>query len=202
MITSSKARSPYLSNPHRVADILAAIQVFGSHRWDSREMKDWKENLGDAPQSGSSWEEVLAEHPEFFGVYIGKEDKKTYHYLRLRRAYERTIDPDTLRELTDKDIKELRDKGAFYTTKLARKALAASQVEALMKTAIELQVRAAALEDRTRWWLPLAAAALGFIGALLGSFIKPQDQPKPPAPVSAAMPTATPASPPASAGSR
>jgi hypothetical protein len=197
-MNTRRKKSPYLSDPHRLADILAAIQVFGSHRWDSREMKDWQEHLGEKPQSGKSWELVLAEHPEFFGTYLGKQGQM-YHYLRLRRAYERTVDPDTLRELTDVDIRDLRDRGQYATAKLARKALAGSQVEALMKTAIELQVRAAALEDRTKWWLPLAAAALGFAGALLGSLLNP----KPVSPPSASQVAghATGLQPPASAPS-
>ncbi len=165
------SRSPYLSSPHRLADILAAIQVFGSQRWDSREIKDWKTVLGDTPQSGATWEEVLAAHPEFFGVST-RTDGTALHYLRLRRAYERTVDPDTLRELDDVEIKALKDAGKYDSIKLARRPLTSDQVETLMKTAIELQVRAAALEDRSRWWLPLAAAVLGFVGAVLGSFLK------------------------------
>ena len=101
-----------------------------------------------------------------------RKDGAELHYLRLRRAYERTVDPDTLRELTDVEIKQLKDSNQYDNARLARRPLVASQVEALMKTAIELQVRAAALEDRSRWWLPLAAAVLGFVGAVLGSLLK------------------------------
>src|ERR1043166_5648521 len=162
-------KSPYLSS-HRLADVLAAIQVMGSTVWDSRPIEHWKPHLGDVPQSASSWEEIFTQHPEFFGVREW-QGRNTY-FLRLRRAYERTIDPVSLKEISDQQLEELKRQNKYDETKLARRALTPSQVEALMKTAIELQVRAAALADRTRWWIPLAAAVLGFLGAIVGSLLK------------------------------
>jgi hypothetical protein len=163
-------KSPYLDNEHRLADILAAIQVMGSHLWDSRNTEDWKRHLGEKPQSALSWEALFAEHPEFFGQ--ADWGGKTLHFLRLRRAYERTIDPNSLRELTDSEIEALKDKNEYDKARLARRTLTPEQVEALMNAAIELQVRAGALADRKRWWLPALTAGLGFLGALAGSLVK------------------------------
>ena len=162
-------KSPYLVE-HRLADVLCAIQVMGSHAWDSRKIEDWQENLGSKPQSANTWEDVLADHPEFFGSRVWKENR--LHFLRLRRSYERTVDPETFMELPPEDIRQLKQSGEFHNSRLSRKALLPTQVEALMKTAIELQVRAAVLADRRRWWIPIAAAALGFGGAVVGSLFK------------------------------
>ncbi len=163
-------KSPYLTHDQRLADILAAIQVMGSHLWDSRPIEHWKQNLGPMPQSAASWEELFSQHPEFFGT--SEFEGVTSHSLRLRRAYERTIDVSSLRELSDTELKELRESDRYFKTKIARRALLPSQIEALMKTAIELQVRAGAMDDRRKWWLPLAAAVLSFVGALIGSLFK------------------------------
>ena len=171
MQNSEHFKSPYLSSSHRLPDILAAIQVMGSQRWDSREIKDWVTTLGPEPQSALSWEALFTDHPEFFGS-TPRSEGGTYYFLRLRRSYERTVDPDDLRELSNQEIKQLKDSGKYVATKLCRKSLAPSQVEALMKTAIELQVRAAALQDRSRWWIPVASAVLAFVGATLGSLLK------------------------------
>ena len=162
-------KSPYLLNEHRLADILAAIQVMGSHLWDTRQLEHWKSNIGQTPQSAPTWDEIFAQHPEFFGQI--EYDGKQSYFLRLRRAYERTIDPTSLRELSDVEIEQMKDTGTYNTAKLARRALLPQQIEALMKVAIELQVRAGALDDRRRWWLPLIAAGLGFVGALAGSLV-------------------------------
>ena len=162
-------KSPYLAHDHRLADILAAIQVMGSHLWDTRQLDHWKSILGQRPQSAETWNELFAQHPEFFGEveYEGKNS----NFLRLRRAYERTIDPISLRELSDLEIQEMKEKNAYNSAKLARRVLTPQQIEALMKVAIELQVRAGALNDRRRWWLPLMTAGLGFVGALAGSLV-------------------------------
>jgi hypothetical protein len=82
------SKSPYLSSPHRLPDILAAIQVMGSHRWDSRDINGWKMNLGDTPLSAASWEQLFASHPEFFGSTRRTTDGSTDYFLRLRRSYE------------------------------------------------------------------------------------------------------------------
>jgi hypothetical protein len=166
--------SPYLE-PNRLPDILAAIQVMGSHLWDSRTVEDWKLNLGDKPQSAGTWEKLFLDHPEFFGTnnWNGRE----LHVLRLRRAYERSVNPDTFVELSKEEMQALKDSGEYAKAKLARRPLTPSQVEALMKTAIELQVRAAALADRQRFWVSLAAPAVtGLLGAALGYLLKSGQQ--------------------------
>lgn len=162
-------KSPYLID-HRLADVLAAIQVMGSTVWDSRPIENWTPHLGDRPQSAQTWNALFDEHPEFFGTR--EWEGHPLYFLRLRRAYERTVDPVSLKEISNEKLEDLKAKGEYANAKLARRSLAPSQVEALMKTAIELQVRAAALADRARWWVPLAAAVLGFGGAVLGSLLK------------------------------
>jgi hypothetical protein len=164
--------SPYLV-PNRLPDILAAIQVMGSHFWDSRQIEHWVNNLGPKPQSAASWEALFADHPEFFGNDELK-DGRTLYVLRLRRAYENNMDPDTFAEVPAEELRELKAAGKYQVTKiLSRRPLTPSQVEALMKTAIELQVRAAALADRRRYWISIAVPALvGLAGAALGYLLK------------------------------
>ena len=164
--------SPYLI-PNRLPDVLAAIQVMGSHFWDSREMKHWMENLGAKPQSADSWDEVFAAHPEFFGRDTVK-DGRTLHVLRLRRSFENTIDEKTRAEVSADEIERLKQADEYQKTrKLSRPRLQASQDEALMKTAIELQVRAAALADRRRFWATLTVPAVtGLFGGALGYLLK------------------------------
>ena len=163
-------KSRYLIQ-NRLVDVLAAIQVMGSSTWDSRPIRDWKLFLDDKPQSAESWESLFAEHPEFFGARDHQSGQRHY-FLLLRRAYPKTIEPDTGCEISSEQLEKLRVSGEYRNARLARRALTPEQVAALVSTAVELEIRAAALEDRARWWIPLAAALLAFAGAILGSLVK------------------------------
>jgi hypothetical protein len=163
-------KSPYLLE-HRLADVLAAIQVMGSTTWDSRPIEDWQLVLPKRPLSAESWDTFFQQHPEFFGVR-DHPARGPHYFLLLRRSYPKTIDPDTGRTLTFEELNELKSTGRYRYARLARRVLTPDQVSSLMDAAIELQVRAAALVDRGRWWIPLAAATLAFAGALLGSLLK------------------------------
>jgi hypothetical protein len=167
----STTQSPYLSSPHRLADVLAAIQVFGTHRYASRSLLDWSQILGERPQSARTWQEVLSAHPEFFGS-SEQDDGQNFYFLRLRRSMQRTVDPETQHEYTPAEIKQLKQTGQYDDLRLVRRTLGSGQIEALMKTAIELQIRAAALEDRSRWWPVLTPAILGLVGVLVGSLLR------------------------------
>ena len=164
-------RSPYLKHQDRLADVMTAIQVLGSQKWDSREIKDWKSNLGDKPQSANDWQSIFSDHPEFFGS--DNCDDKTFYFLRLRRAYEQTVDTETSKELSEQEITEYKARETYNPDSLARRVLNPNQIETLIKAAVELQARAAALETANRWWIPVLCAALGFSGALVGSLLKP-----------------------------
>ena len=164
-------RSPYLKHQDRLADVMAAIQVLGSHLWDSREVQDWKTNIGDKPQSTDNWQSIFSDHPEFFGS--DNNGNKTFYFLRLRRAYEQTVDTETSKELSAQELTEYRAHETYNPDNLARKVLSPNQIEMLIKAAVELQARAAALETSNRWWIPILCAAVGFSGALVGSLLKP-----------------------------
>jgi hypothetical protein len=171
--------SPYLLYQGRLADVIAAIQVLGSHLWDSREIKDWKKNIGEKPLSANEWETIFMDHPEFFGKDI--RDGRAFYFLRLRRAYEQTVDTNTLRELSEQELAQYKAHDSYNPDNLARRVLTPNQIEALIKAAVELQVRAAAFEDRKRWWwIPLLSAALSFLGALSGAWLKDVNHLSPP----------------------
>jgi len=159
---------------------MAAIQVLGAHVWDSRPVEHWVGVLGQEPQSVESkqWEDVFDKHPEFFGKELWSRKKEeegievfTY-YLRWRRAYERTIDPDSLEEISNEEIATLKTEGKYYERKLSRKTLTPEQIGTLLNAAIELQDRAIGFEARSRWWLPIIipviTALLGLLGVIVG----------------------------------
>jgi hypothetical protein len=58
---------PY-TNPNRLADVMALIQVLALHRYGERSEKGLAEEMQGAPHSGSTWKEIAQQHPEFFRV--------------------------------------------------------------------------------------------------------------------------------------
>lgn len=167
-MNTTTMRSPYLANPRRLSDVLAAIQVMGTYEWSSSEEPDWQKRLGD-PVSADNWKTIFTEHPEFFRI-SGK-----WNSLCWRHAYHRNFSIPQRRELTPAEIADLSDE---EKEKLTRKPLTPEQVEALMKTAIELHNRSIAHAQENRWLSPLLFALLGVI--LSGAFqvavavLKPQ----------------------------
>ncbi len=131
--TKEVRSSPYLEHPQRLADIMAAIQVMGTHLWDTRPVEHWKTVLGEKPLSvkPEKWDLLFYRHPEFFGKEIWREKKEKEgievlhdnYYLRWSRSLERTVDVESLRELTSDEIAQKKKDGSYNQTKLALKLL-------------------------------------------------------------------------------
>jgi hypothetical protein len=58
---------PY-TNPNRLADVMALIQVLALHRYGDRSEKGLADEMQGPPHSGSTWKEIAHQHPEFFRV--------------------------------------------------------------------------------------------------------------------------------------
>jgi hypothetical protein len=155
--------SPYLSNARRLGDVLAAVQVMGAYTFASRKCEAWAEKLG-APLSASAWNAVFGDHPEFFRV------NGEWVSLRWRHGYDRTFSSEQGRDLTHEEIGNLTE---AQKSELTRKPLSSDQIEALMKTAIELHSREVAFNQERRWLSPLLFGLLGIvIGTVLQAALK------------------------------
>lgn len=158
------SKSPYLENNWRLADVIAAIQVMGSYPYASRVVNSWAEKLG-VPLSADSWSHIFKEHPEFFR--LSDDD---WASLRWRHAYDKNYDAESGKELTREEKEDLPKEAQ---TNLSRKVLTADQVEALLNTAIELHSRAVAVQQESRWLVPIIASFIGgILGAILGAVLK------------------------------
>ena len=116
---------------------------------------------------------MFRDHREFFLVYRLTDDDGLKAALRWRYMFKR-FDPETSTEYSPADIAALDAKQAAdkaIKDRLTTKPLTTEQIQALMNTAVGL--RATAMEeDRARvWWVPLVAAALAFVGTIVGTWL-------------------------------
>lgn len=150
--------SPYVANPTRLADLIAALQVMGTYRFASRRLEKWEKRLGRKPVSAQSWLDVFTQHPEFFTIEA--------HNIALvwRRSKERNYDTFERRVLS-------RDEAAALAvlepeadaTRLSRPPLDTAEVTKLIDIAVQLHEREIRHRQERRWWMTAVATAIGLI---------------------------------------
>src|SRR5262249_11324812 len=147
--------------------VIGAIQVMGMYPWASRKADDWVKSLGE-PLSATEWPTIFREHPEIF-----RFTKQGWASLRWRHGYFRTFDARRGCDLSEADRAALTSE---QQEDLTHRPLTVKQIEALIKTAMELHTRAIAHANERRWSIPLLlgliSAVLAFFGAILGAWIK------------------------------
>ena len=138
--------------------MIAAIQVLGAYPGASRKVEQWTAKPGES-LSADSWQTIFTQHPEFFRL------NGEWASLRWRHACDRTYDAVRGRELTDDEIAALAEEAR---AELTRRPLDSDQIEALLKTAVDLHSRTIAHEQEQRRLIPLLFA---YSGTILGAVI-------------------------------
>jgi len=155
-------KSPYLANPRRLSDVIAAIQLMGTFKYASRTVEKWNETIGRKPLSESNWMVVFEQHPEFFLL------KRNYASLIWRRSREKNYDTINGKEINMIDVKKLTDE---EKKKFSRKPLNSKQIQTLINAAVQMHTAAISQQKDKRWWIPMLASLMGvIIGFLLKLF--------------------------------
>jgi hypothetical protein len=154
------SKSPYIANPKRLSDLIAAIQVLGSYRFASRKVEKWAKRLGRTPVSATNWLTIFKEHPEFF-TFDGDNIS-----LVWRRSRERNYDTHKRLLLSREDAIELSKKEEEkYSNHLSRPPLDTAEISKLVDIAINLHEREIRHAQERRWWI---AAVIGTITLIIG----------------------------------
>jgi hypothetical protein len=163
----SEPQSPYVTNQHRLADVIAALQVMGTYSYSGRSVEAWGKLLGEKPRSAETWLEVFNDHPEFFRS--GVEDDG-FHTLALRRSQPRVYNTKTNDEITVAQFKDLPE---VERSHISRRPLSSQQLTSLIELAIKLQSQAFARRQELRWWVPHVFSVVSLlIGLAAGVFLK------------------------------
>ncbi|UUQ64505.1 hypothetical protein NLK61_25395 [Pseudomonas fuscovaginae UPB0736] len=157
-------QSPYLYHQHRLAEVVAAIQVMGTHVYSARTIGSWAEILGQNPKSASSWAAIFNEHPEFFRADL---EEGGLHTLASRRAQPRVYNTQTGEEITVAQFKAIPQGERSH---FSRRPLSSEQILSLIDVAVKLHTQAAVRRQELRWWVSLVVGALaGLVGAMIGA---------------------------------
>ncbi len=164
---NGKTTSPYLADPNRLADVIAAIQAMATYKFYKLDFAGWADRVtGDKTAAAAAhWRKVFEAHPEFFRL----DAKRERASLVWRRQHQKRYDVDAARVLTAVEYDALPESGR---NRISRNLLASAEISTLINTAIDLHSRALEHSKERRWWIPIVAAAMGFAGAVLGAYLK------------------------------
>lgn len=155
-------KNPYLK-PGRLTDVIAAITVLGNYKFYKLDAGGWAMRISGGGKSAQHWGEVFDEHPEFFRRATVGQNKFS---LVWRRQFPRNFDVDAEAEhLPDHEIDGTSE------SRISRRPLNPSEITALIGVAVELHQAALNQSNSRRWWIPIAAAVLGFAGAVSGALL-------------------------------
>jgi hypothetical protein len=157
--------SPYIANPNRLADVIAAIQAMAVYEFHMRSFEKWAVSITGDESKAEYWKRVFEEHPEFFRL----DTSRTLASLVWRRQFPKTYHVDRRQLLPEEECACLSDADQ---KRLSRPPLAPSDIKTLIDAAINLHSRAVELRRESRWWVPLAGAIGGLVGAIIGALLK------------------------------
>lgn len=135
-------RLPF-ADANRLADVLALIQVLALDAHAHRGEDGLNDELQGEPQSGSTWAEVAAQHPEFFRVRV-----KGVHRVSL-----------VARHVIPKNEK-------------GEQELSSEFVGQLLRTAIELHDRQLDRAQHWRAYVPIIVVITAGLFTVFGVFLK------------------------------
>ena len=135
-VRRNRYKSPYLASTHRLADVIAAIQVMGTYKYYKLSISKWAERISGLSRDSNYWNKVFKEHPEFFLLEDG--DKAA---LVWRRTNQKLYNVDLGACLTKKEYEGLSTE---EQARVSRSPLTSNDIGTLINTAIELHSRATA----------------------------------------------------------
>jgi hypothetical protein len=130
------------SNPDRLADVMALIQVLALDPYAHRSEKGLLDELQGPPRSAERWTTVATEHPEFFRVREGEK-----HGMSLLARHVLPVGEGGGRELPIE-----------FTGKL-------------LEAAINLYDREVTRRERMKYLIPLIVAILAAAGSIVAAVL-------------------------------
>jgi hypothetical protein len=154
-------KSPYLEDG-RLGDVIAAITVLGTYKFYKLNAGRWSDRISGSAINEQHWQTVFDQHPEFFRVTSDRQKVSLVWRRQFPRNFNVDAEPE---EFADHVVDGLTE------SRISRRPLTPSEVTELVGVAIRLHDRALEQKKAGTWWIPLVAAGLSFLGALIGAFL-------------------------------
>ena len=165
--------SPYLREPGRLGDVIAAIQAMATYKFYKLDFEGWADRISADKSRATNWERVFVEHPELFRL----DGERKRASLVWRRQYPKRYSVDTLSEISKEEFAKL---DAANKARVSRVPLPASNIKTLIDTAINLHSRAIEAQKHQQWYKPLVFQAIAaLIGAIIGGWTSVYFKPVP-----------------------
>ncbi|MGA8807148.1 MAG: N-carbamoyl-L-amino acid amidohydrolase [Thermoanaerobaculia bacterium] len=162
---AKQKESPYLSDATRLGDVIAAIQAMATYKFYKLDFNKWADRITGDVTTADHWKRVFEEHPEFFRL----DSPKDRASLVWRRQHPKRFDVDSEKVISIADYQGLSESAR---DRISRVPLGSAEISTLVKAAINLHSRALDQSKEKRWWIPLLAGFIGFVGAVLGAYLK------------------------------
>lgn len=163
-IALSPGLSSYLRSTTELADVLAALQAMARYKYYQLDFKEWSYRITGSHDNDDHWRSVISRHPEFFRI-----DADGNAALVARRQHRKLYDVDRGIEISTSEFQELKKQGGI--DRISRRPLSETEIETLIRTAVELHTRAVAENTDKRWWIPVLGFAVNALAALGGALI-------------------------------
>lgn len=164
LVVKRDTSSPYLADPNRLADVIAAIQAMATYKFYKLDFRGWADRITGDATTADHWKYVFEGHPEFFRL----DSKRRRASLVWRRQHQKRYDVDAERVLSHAEYGALSAAGK---ERVSRNPLGSAEISTLIKAAIDLHSRALEHSKERHWWIPIFAAFMGFAGAVIGAGI-------------------------------
>lgn len=162
---SAQFPSPYLADPNRLGDVIAAIQAMATYKFYKLDFASWADRITADANQAEKWEKIFLEHPEFFRLDSARHRAS----LVWRRQFPKRYDIDTQQVLSQEQYQQKIDAFAGASARISRVPLSAQDIKTLIDTAVNLHSRALEQKKDRRWWVALASAAGGLLGSIIGA---------------------------------
>jgi len=164
--TKSLPPSPYIRDPNRLGDVIAAIQAMATYKFYKLDHAEWADRLAADKLQAEKWKAIFLEHPEFFRLDSTREKAS----LVWRRQFPKRYNVDTGQTVTHEQYEAL---SVVEKLRISRIPLSSADIKALVDTAVNLHSRALEHHKDKRWWTALSGGIGGLLGAIVGAMLKP-----------------------------
>jgi len=163
--TGKRPLSPYLKDPNRLGDVIAAIQAMGTYKFYKLTHEGWADRIAADRTQAETWKAIFLEHPEFFRLDSARKKAS----LVRRRQFPKLYNVDTGQVISKDHYDRL---SGTQKLRLSRVPLSSGDIKALVDTAVNLHSRALEYQKEKRWWAALSGGVGGLLGAIIGGLLK------------------------------